>query len=96
MPLTHGESPPGYSHIATGQTALSTTAAQLPNTPAGLIRLYNPDAAITIYYGPSGVTTANGMPLVAGAERYVFYDNLNRLYAVSASGTPNLAWEVSS
>lgn len=91
-----GESPPLYDKIQTGQFATSTTAAQLPQKGTGLVRLYNPDGSITIYYGDSSVTTSNGMPLPAGAERIVFVKNLSQLYAVAASGTPTLAYEVYS
>lgn len=92
-----GDAPPTYGKIQTGQVALSTVVAQLPQKGSGLIRLYNLDAAITVYYGGDNtVTSGTGMPLPAGAERIVFVDNLNKLYAVAASGTPNLAYEVYS
>jgi hypothetical protein len=97
MSKVAGDAPPTYSKIQTGQFACSTSAQQLPAKGKGLIRLYNPDAAITIYYGADNtVTSSTGMPLPAGAERIEFVDDLSKLFVIAASGTPSLAYAVYS
>lgn len=82
--------------------ALSTTAAVVvtadnisriePDIPFR-VAIQNDDASITVYIGGSDVTSAgnNGYKLIAGAQIALdLYVGDGPLYAVSASGTPNI------
>lgn len=92
-----GESPPLYDKIQTGQFATSTSAQQLTQKGTGMVRIYNTDAAITIYYGADNTVSAStGMPLPAGGERWIPIKNISQLWVIAASGTPTLAYEVYS
>jgi hypothetical protein len=44
----------------------ANTAYQLPSSPLtnrAYIVIYNPDTSVTVYLGPSGVTTSTGLPV---------------------------------
>lgn len=80
------------STIATGQAALSTTAAQViaANTARHTVLVRNNDASISIYVGASGVTSATGLLLKAGES--VEITTTAAVFAVSASGTPTVSY----
>lgn len=77
--------------ITAEQNALSTTAEIV--AAADQLRhsctVKNLDAAIIIYVGPAGVTSANGMSVAAGAS--IMLKTTGPVYAVAASGTPTVA-----
>jgi hypothetical protein len=83
--------------LAYGSTATSSTAAALGTTTAytGGLVVTNVDAAITIWLGSSsGVTAGVGAayPLAAGASVTLPTGDLAGVFAISASGTPTIAW----
>jgi len=56
------------------------------------ISVQNLDSAITVYLGSSSVTTSSyGFALLAGQTYTVDLLASDQLYAISASGTPNVA-----
>lgn len=79
-------------NIANGQVVTSTTSAALvaarPKRRRVIIK--NLDTAITIYIGAGTVTTANGMPLLAGES--IALEATAAINARSASGTPTAAY----
>ena len=73
------------------------TAGLFPNAQGNVtdpipFSFKNVDATITIYVGGSAVSSSNGYPLLAGQSipANIVGDN-EVLYAISASGTPNMA-----
>jgi hypothetical protein len=89
------ENQPIYTQIAAGRINTSTSAAQAPTQVCGLVQLRNlGTTGETIYLGASSsVTTSNGYPLAPGdVSPWIPIDNLNRLYVIAASGTPQLAY----
>lgn len=58
-------------------------------TPAG-VEVWNNDASITVYIGGPDVSTANGLPILAQSSRTVDMISGSKLYAVAASGTPEI------
>lgn len=82
----------GSSAPATGQIALSTTAAQLlpANSSRVSATICNLDASIVIFFGGSGVTTSTGQRLVAGQSHDV--KTKAAVYAIAVSGTPTGAY----
>lgn len=84
--------PFGTERIVASQNALSTTAEKIASVSAGQHRVIvkNTDASITVYLGHSdAVTSANGMPLLAG-ESIALYTR-GEVWAIAASGTPTVA-----
>lgn len=79
---------------ATGTQALSTTAVQLPNqaAPSGWVGIRNNDGAIAILIGWNATTQSYTIP--AGQQQQIRCQNLNQLWAKSASGTPTLSYIV--
>ena len=55
--------------------------------PEGIV-VFNDDATITVYVGGPTVSTANGIPVLAGNSFSIDMVSGERLYAVAASGTP--------
>lgn len=74
----------------TTQTALSITAASVAvaRPTRTRIEIRNLDAAINVWIGQVGLTTANGMLLKPGESR-AFYAQ-TAIYAIAASGTPSI------
>lgn len=74
------------------QVALSAAAKQI-QIPAGSYNLLLAASGATAYVGGPGVTTATGMPIIAGAQPIVFpvaAGGGGGLYAIGAGAT--LAW----
>jgi hypothetical protein len=83
--------PPGSGGFATSQASIGATASPIATARTGVagtgrisVTLYNAGSA-TVYFGPSGVTTATGMPLIAGAA--VTISTQAAIYGIAASGT---------
>ena len=73
------------------QNALSTAAESIGGVnPARIrMRIRNMDASISVYYGhTSGVTTANGALIPAGASEDI--DSIAEIWMIAASGTPTV------
>lgn len=75
---------------ATGTQALTTAAVQLPAQPCIEVAITNNDASIAILLGWNVTTQSFTLP--AGGTVVVQANNLNQLYAKSASGTPTLSY----
>ena len=75
-------------------TTLSGTAATVTANPrhCNNVTIKNVHASISVYVGPSGVTSSTGFELKAGES--VSLPNFSlaggNLYAVAASGTPDI------
>jgi len=83
------------SAIITGQQAVTASAVALPTTtlsrPACVVALAG--NSLTVYIGPSGVTTANGFPLSAGASVCgLSVANLNQIFVIASSTGSSVAW----
>lgn len=78
--------------ITTGQATLGASAAQI--VPALSTRrsvaIRNHDAAITIYVGPSGVTTGTGF--IVRPNEAVTIRTTAAIFAVATSGTPVVSY----
>lgn len=86
----------GAATKSTPVTTSVTTGATLilaANNRRKSAILYNSHATDTMYVGPSGVTTSNGIPVVAGAS---LTDNASTdaWYAIAASGSTARVLEV--
>jgi hypothetical protein len=87
---TPAASAPSASTLTTGQSALSTSAAQViaTNAARNYAEVKNTDAAILMYIGMSGaLTTANGHLLRPG-EAFGFRGYTGPIFMIAASGTP--------
>ncbi len=95
-----------HGHTAVGQTAVPLVATDFAQffgvaTYRGiLVRAAgagedSPNSDI-VYVGAAGVTADNsvsgGFPLLPGASLILPVDNPNKIYAISPSGTQDLAW----
>jgi hypothetical protein len=86
-----GNKPVGPAALATSQASIGTGASLIVAARTGAVgtgrvavTLYN-SGATTVYFGPSGVTTATGAILPAGAA--VTLDTTAAVYGVTSSGT---------
>lgn len=52
------------------------------------VTVFNDDGSITVFVGGPTVSTANGIPILAGSSFSIDMVSGERLYAVAASGTP--------
>jgi len=88
LPVTQGA---GAANLATAQvaTATSQVAAAIARPTRKSIVFQNLDAAITIYVGPTGITSSTGVPIPPGGGRSFTW--AGQFFAVSASGTPVLS-----
>ncbi len=87
----------------TGQNTVTTTATPLQTAAtgagkgtgrcsSGLVVTALTTNTVTVYVGPSTVTTANGYPLEAGKSISLDVDDPSKLYAVCASSAPVIGW----
>jgi hypothetical protein len=82
----------GAANLATAQVNLNgatqvAIAAARPTRKSVVFQ--NLDAAITMYVGPTGVTSSTGVPIAAGGGRSFTW--AGQFFAVSASGTPTIS-----
>lgn len=87
--------PGALTAIATGQQAVTATAAVLP-TSAGkqvCVKVLIAGTQV-VYYGPTGVTTSTGMELSAGDATCLSLDNANRIFVIAAGTGSTVAWQV--
>lgn len=84
---------PNTALKSTATTVSSGSATALPASALanrrGMI-IANIDAAITVYIGDSSVTSATGVPLLAGASMPANVGPTNIVYAIAASGSPKV------
>lgn len=87
--------PVGAGSLVTAQVSVGITATLLAAARTGApgvgriaITFVNSGTA-TVFYGPAGVTVANGMPLPAGSSATL--EMTAALYAIGASGTNVIA-----
>jgi hypothetical protein len=81
---------------SSAQTSVSTTPVRLAVAAIGLggplgYVFKNLDPAITVYLGPSNVTSTTGYPLAAGSSMSMDVTSGNDVWAVTASGTVTVA-----
>ena len=83
------------SALLAGQQAVTASAAALPSqalTRTACV-LALPGNTLTVYVGPSGVTTSTGFPLAPGASLCNLpVANLNQIYLVASSTGSSVAW----
>jgi hypothetical protein len=84
----------GAMNFATAQANVGTAATLIVDMRAGpsgsgrvAVTIYNNGSA-TIYLGGAGVTTSNGLPLVAGAS--ITINAMAAVYGIAASGSQNV------
>jgi hypothetical protein len=81
--------------LIAGQQAVTATATSLPSTtltrPACLVALSS--NSLTVYLGPSGVTSSNGFPLLPGASLCnLSVSNLNQIFVIASSTGSSVTW----
>lgn len=81
----------GANNLSTTQVATATTQVSLAiaRPTRKSIVFENLDSAITIYVGPTGITSSTGYPIPFGQARVFTWTG--QFFAVSASGTPLMA-----
>jgi len=68
------------------------SASEVPYEHNASISVQNLDSAIIVYLGSSSVTTSSyGFALLAGQTYMIDLLASDQIYAISASGTPNVA-----
>lgn len=87
-----GGTQPGAANQATGQQALTTTAAQVvaARSTRRNVLIVNTSTTITVYVGNTGVTSATGVPILPNAS--ITIPSVTAQFAVAASGTPTVAY----
>lgn len=87
--------PGALTSIATGQQAVTATAAVLPTSAGKQVCLKVLIAGTqAVYYGPATVTTTTGQELSAGDASCLSLDNANRVFVIAASTGSTVAWQV--
>ena len=86
---------PTFTAIATGQQAVTSSAVALPSSAGKLVCLrVKAGGTQIVYFGPSGVTTANGQELNIGDSYCETFDNANRIFVIAAGSGSTVAWHV--
>lgn len=81
--------------IATGQQAVTTSAAALPSAAGKRVCLKVLVAGSqTVYFGASAVTTSTGQELSPGDATCLPLDNANRVYVIAAATGSTVAYDV--
>lgn len=83
----------GNAQVYHGQQSVTNTATALASQALKTFcvkALHGNGAAI--YIGNSGVTTSNGMELVADQSWCANIDNANRIYVVNSGGSASVSW----
>jgi hypothetical protein len=84
---------PGASIVA-GQQAVTGSAVALPTVSVRQVCVTHIEGGSvnTIFVGPTGVTTANGFPLVSGATACLPVDNVNDLFVIASGVGSSVAY----
>jgi hypothetical protein len=92
---TVATAPGALTTLTTGQQAVTGTAAVLPTVTASRICLRVLIAGTqTVYFGPSGVTTATGQELSPGDTWCGTLSNLNSIYVIASTTGSTIGYEV--
>ncbi len=89
---------PNFPLLKTGQQAVTASAVALPildATPGEGIRVVLEALkanGASIFYGPSGVTIANGKELAAGTQDVLFVNGLEEIFVIAAAGGSSVSW----
>ena len=91
---TFPTTPAALTSLATGQQAVTATAAVLPTSTAKNVCIKVLIAGTqAVYYGPTGVTTSTGQELSAGDTSCMALDNVNRIFVIAAGTGSTVAWQ---
>ena len=74
---------------STASKLIFTSTNGINGAPESLL-IQNNDASIIVYIGGEDVTASNGMPIAASASISIDLISGERVYAIGASGTPEL------
>lgn len=87
-----GQNSYSFPYAAAGRIVVGTSVAQLPNIPCEQVFFKVPSSNTqTVYIGGVDVSSAVGMPFVAGEfSPWIPVQNLNELYAVAGAAGMNL------
>jgi hypothetical protein len=84
--------PAGFSSVVAFQQAVTASAVVLAtNTVHGFCVKALPTNSITVYVGPSGVTTSTGYPLAAGDSICYQASNTNLAYVIASATGASVA-----
>lgn len=93
---------PQYPLLKTGQQAVTASAVALPSVSAGagdgvevILEALKGNAA-SIFYGPAGVTDANGAELAPGASAKFRISNLDLIFVIAAATGNSVSWAVTN
>lgn len=85
----------GLTTVTTGQQAVTASAVVLPTVTAQRVCIKVLTAGTqTVYFGPSGVSTATGQELSPGDAWCGKVDNLNRIFVIAGSTGSTVAYDV--
>lgn len=73
--------------VTTSATAIVPNSLISAANGGTTFEVYNADGSAAVNLGGSGVTTANGIPLGAGASKVMFLAPGQELYGIASSGT---------
>jgi hypothetical protein len=76
--------------ITVGTTAVEAKVGGSRISPREMVRIYNNDPSITIYFGAAGVTVATGEPLRPGEAVSVPAGDELGVFVIAASGSVNV------
>jgi hypothetical protein len=92
FPATQAVQPAGFASIISFQQAVTASAVVLAtNATHGFCVKALPANSITVYVGPSGVTTSTGYPLAAGDSICYQASNTNLAYVIASSTGASVA-----
>ncbi len=82
------------SSISSGSKTVTTSASSLTSsTPAKFVVITNVSGT-TVYYGGSGVTTSNGIPIYNNEQHYISIDDASKIYVISGSGSVSIRFAI--
>lgn len=93
---------PNFPLLKSGQQAVTASAVALPTLDANpgdglrvVLEALKANAA-SIFYGPSGVTTATGKELAPGTQDVVFVNGLEQIFVIAAATGNTVTWVVTN
>lgn len=95
--MAHHTQAQGNGTLATGQQAVTATAAALTGPGAGTICIKAlAGNSINIYLGGAGVTDATGMELAAGNAYCAPTSHANNFYVIASTTGASVSWILSN
>lgn len=83
----------GNGNLLSGQGSVTGTAAALPSNPCKKVTLKaNTANTITIFIGPSGITTSTGLALDPGDSVVLEVSNTNIIFTVASTTGAGYSW----